>query len=227
MIGDMPEVCPFCGARHDEFASWEVAEETYRVAATPVADGVVQLRSRPRLGLEHACYRVETDEGAVWIDCPSAFNRTLDPVDRIFFTHKDFMGASNQYRALWGAEVRMHEAETRNPLAAMFPVDDAFTGDFESRGVEAFHIGGHTEGFTVYLRGDVLFACDYAFPPNGAMRLNPYGDRTAIVAKGRRLLEIARERAPRLVAGYNYVADGVEWLAFFEGALARAARESV
>ena len=223
MIGEMPEVCPFCGARHDRFVSWDVGEETYRVAETPVADGVAQLRSRPRLGLEHACYRVETAGGPVWIDCPSAFNRTLDPVGHIFFTHKDFMGASNQYRAQWNAKVHIHAAETANPLAAMFPVDDAFTGDFTSHGLEAFHIGGHTEGFTVYLYGDILFACDYAFPPNGAMRLNPYGDSAGIARKGRRLLAIVRERTPRLVAGYNYVADGAEWLALFEGALDRAA----
>ena len=34
MIGEMPEVCPFCGARHDRFVSWDVSEETYRVAET-------------------------------------------------------------------------------------------------------------------------------------------------------------------------------------------------
>ena len=48
--------------------------------------------------LEHAAYRVETEDGAVWIDCLSAFNRDLEPVKAIYFTHEDFLGASNQYR---------------------------------------------------------------------------------------------------------------------------------
>ena len=50
------------------------------------------------LGLEHAAYRVETEDGAVWIDCLSAFNRDLEPVKASYFTHEDFLGASNQYR---------------------------------------------------------------------------------------------------------------------------------
>lgn len=180
MIGEMPEVCPFCGARHDRFVSWDIGEDRYRVEARDVTDGVSQLLSRPRLGLEHACYRIETDEGPVWIDCPSAFNRTLAPVDHIYFTHKDYMGASNQYRAQWNAAVHIHEAETKSPLAAAFPVDNAFHGDFTSHGIEAFHIGGHTPGFTAYLWRDVLFACDYAFPPDGTAAQSlqrPCGDR--------------------------------------------------
>lgn len=47
------------------------------------------------LGLEHAADRVETEDGAVWIDCLSAFNRDLEPVKAIYFTHEDFLGASN------------------------------------------------------------------------------------------------------------------------------------
>ncbi len=223
MIGEMPDVCPFCGERHDTFVSWELAEETYRVASRPIVEGVTQLRSEPRLGYEHAAYRVETAEGAVWIDCPSAFNRTLEPVDDIFFTHKDFMGASNQYRTQWGARIHIHEAETRSPLATQFTVDDAFTGDFTYRDIEAFHIGGHTEGFTVYFHGDVLFACDYAFPGNRAMRLNPYSDKAEMAAKGGRLLDLVHERKPSVVTGFNYAVDGADWTGWFETAMKRAA----
>jgi len=100
MIGDAPDACPFCGASRDKFLSWDDAETTYRVTATPINDRVSQLVSVPRLGLEHAAYRIKTEHEAVWIDCPSAFNRTLEPVQRIFFTHPHFMGASNQYREL-------------------------------------------------------------------------------------------------------------------------------
>ena len=189
----------------------------------PVTDKVTQLRSVPRLGIEHAAYRIETGTRAVWIDCPSAFNRDLDPVSDIYFTHKDFLGASNQYRALWGARVHLHEAETAHPLAAAFPVDDAFTGDFEMDGIKAFHIGGHTPGWTAYLFEDVLFACDYAFPPGERMRLNPFGDKAATRAQAPRLLELVELHRPRLVAGYNYVEDASNWRSDLSSALERAA----
>ncbi|WP_202972062.1 rubrerythrin family protein [Moorena producens] len=100
MIGEMPDVCPFCRARHDKFLTWDEAEQTYRVTPHEINNYVTQLISVPRLGIEHAAYRIETDSGAVWIDCPSAFNRDLEPVEAIYFTHRDFMGASNQYRDL-------------------------------------------------------------------------------------------------------------------------------
>ena len=223
MIGEMPEVCPFCGARHDRFVTWDVAETTYRVTAKPVTDTVTQLRSVPRLGIEHAAYRIESGDKAVWIDCPSAFNRDLDPVSDIYFTHKDFLGASNQYRALWGARVHLHEAETDHPLVAAFPVDDVFTGDFEADGLKAFHIGGHTPGWTAYLFEDVLFACDYAFPPGASMRLNPFGDKAATRARAPRLLDLVEAHRPRLVAGYNYVEDASNWRSDLADALERAA----
>src|SRR5690554_6156420 len=93
MIGEAPDACPFCGAWHDKFVTWEEGEAVYRVTAKPVTDQVTQLLSVPRLGLEHAAYRIETASGVVWIDSPSAFNRDLDPVTDIYFTHKDFLGA--------------------------------------------------------------------------------------------------------------------------------------
>ena len=223
MIGDRPDVCPFCGARHYQFVDWEACEKGWRVTSQPVAEGVSRLQSVPRLGIEHAAWRIETGDGPVWIDCPSAFNRTLEAAGHIYFSHCDFMGASNQYRALWQAKVHIHAAEMESPLAAPFPVDDAFDGDFTAHGIAAFHIGGHTPGWTAYAWGGVLFACDYAFPPGKAMALNPYGDRRATVAGARRLLEVARGLRPRLVAGYNYACDGGRWIADFEGALARAA----
>lgn len=223
MVGEMPDVCPFCGARHERFVDWEACEERFRVTPTPVTDAVTQLLSRPRLGFEHAAYRIETPAGAVWIDCPSAFNRDLPPVADILFTHKDFLGASNQYRALWGSRVHLHAADAAHPLVARFPVDDPFQGDYAHNGIEAFHIGGHTLGFTAYVFGDVLFACDYAFPPGQGMRLNPFGPRADTIANGARLLALVTEREPSVVCGFNYVADGADWRRDFERVLAQAA----
>lgn len=56
MIGEMPDICPFCGARHDRFMAWDQAEKTYRVTSHAVNNVVSQLLSAPKLGLEHAAY---------------------------------------------------------------------------------------------------------------------------------------------------------------------------
>ena len=45
MIGEMPDVCPFCGATHDQFMAWDAVENTYRVSCYPVNDAVSQLLS--------------------------------------------------------------------------------------------------------------------------------------------------------------------------------------
>ena len=222
MIGAMPDICPFCGARHDQFVTWEEAERSYHVTSERVNGRVTQLRSIPRLGIEHAAYRVETDAGAVWIDCPSAFNRDLDPVSAIYFTHKDFLGASNQYRSEWNAEVCLHEADAALPLVASFPIDRRFTGDFTERGIEAVHIGGHSPGFTIYIFEDVLFACDFAFPPGPTMRLNPFGPKSATREGAKRLYQIVRGRTLATVCGYNYVAPFEAWTQDFARAIAAA-----
>ncbi len=219
MIGVMPDVCPFCGARHEQFVDWETAEKIYRVAATPVNDYVTQLLSVPRLGLEHAAYRVQTEQCAVWIDCPSAFNRDLDPVAAILFTHKDFMGASNQYRQLWQADIYLHALDAANPLVGQFPVDHTFTGDFNAYGIEAFHIGGHSPGWTLYIYRDVMFACDYAFPPGLHMQLNPHGPQQETRQRGKRILQLVAGRQLDIVCGYNYVVPFEQWLPDFERAL--------
>lgn len=221
MIGTMPEVCPFCGAHHDQFVDWKEAKRTYRVTPTLVNRYVTQLISVPRLGIEHAAYRVETDNGAVWIDCPSALNDDLDPVQAILFTHKDFMGASNQYRMLWNAKVYLHSLDAESPLARPFPVDHPFTKDFEAYGIEAYHIGGHSPGWTLYIYREVLFACDYAYPPGSNMRLNPYGPQRETRERGNRILEVIYSRELKTVCGYNYVAEFAEWRDDFNRALHR------
>ncbi|MGR8929906.1 MAG: rubredoxin-like domain-containing protein [Gammaproteobacteria bacterium] len=130
MIGDMADVCPFCGAKHDRFMAWEQAEKAFRVTANPVNAYVSQLLSVPKLGLEHAAYRIDTDVGAVWIDSPSAFNRDLPPIDAILFTHRHFLGACNQYRQIWHAEVWLHELDANHRLVALFDIDHRFNDDY-------------------------------------------------------------------------------------------------
>ncbi len=215
MIGDAPDVCPFCGASHDEFVSWEEGEQTYRVMPRRVSDRVQQLLSVPKLGLEHAAYRIETNTNAAWVDCPSVFNRTLDPVSAIYFTHQDFLGASNQYRELWGAQVHLHALEAARPLALDFPVDHEFTADFTDGDIRAYHIGGHSPGFTMYVFDDVLFACDYIFSPDSNMCFNTFSDQAEIRKQATRVLEIVDESTLQTVCGYNYVAAYDTWISAF------------
>ncbi|ESS66409.1 rubredoxin-type Fe(Cys)4 protein [Methyloglobulus morosus KoM1] len=216
MIGEMPDVCPFCGASHDKFMPWDEAEQKYRVTAHDINNDVSQLLSVPKLGLEHAAYRIETDAGNVWIDSPSAFNRDLKPVNAILFTHHHFMGASNQYRRLWGSQVWLHEMDAKHPLVASFDVDKRFNDDFNLYGIDAYHIGGHTPGFTLYIYRDVLFICDYVFLDKSALSFNPYGSQPETLRQVQRIHEIVKSRYLVTVCGYNYVMNFEDWLVALE-----------
>ena len=57
-----------------------------------------------------------------------------------------------------GGQVYIHQLDAAHPLAQQFPVGNAFSGDFERGSLEAYHIGGHTPGFTMYIHGDVLLS---------------------------------------------------------------------
>jgi hydroxyacylglutathione hydrolase len=216
MIGEIPDVCPFCGAHHDRFMPWDRAEKIYRITNHAVNDNVAQLLSIPKLGIEHAAYRVESADGAVWIDSPSAFNRNLEPVKAILFTHHHFMGASNQYRRLWNSEVWLHDLDARHQLAALFDIDKRFTDDLSAYGIQAFHVGGHTPGFTIYIHREVLFICDYVFLTDEGMRFNPFGSEQETRKQAQRIHEIIKDVSLKTVCGYNYVADFADWLPSFE-----------
>jgi hypothetical protein len=40
-------------------------------------------------------------------------------------------------------------------------------------GIEAFHIDGHTPGFTFYIFEETLFICDYVFLDGDSLKFNP------------------------------------------------------
>jgi len=170
----------------------------------------------PKLGYEHAAYRIETTEGAVWIDSPSAFNRELAPVDAILFTHHHFMGASNQYRRLWNAKIWLHDLDAKHRLAAPFTIDRRFIDDFSAHGMEAYHTGGHTPGFTFYIYHDVLFICDYVFLTDSGMSFNPYGPEQETIKQAARIHEVVKCKSLKTVCGYNYTADFADWMVGFE-----------
>jgi glyoxylase-like metal-dependent hydrolase (beta-lactamase superfamily II) len=129
------------------------------------------------------------------------------------------MGASNQYRELWNAKVYLHALDAENPLIKSFPIDERFNDDFVVDGLAAYHIGGHTPGYTIYIYQDVLFICDYAFPPGPKMRLNPFGPKTDTLQRAERVLAVISRNSLKTVCGYNYVCDFKDWLPDFERAV--------
>ncbi len=71
-------------------------------------------------------------------------------------------------------------------------------------------------GFTIYIWQDVLFVCDYAYPPGSAMKLNPHGKRDATREGASRLAGAIAGRQLNTVCGYNYVAEFSDWQSAFE-----------
>lgn len=215
MVGYYPERCPFCGAPKKAFLSWEDCSARYKVQSTSVTEKVARLNSVPALGLEHAAYRIETGGKVYMIDCPSCFDREVEPSAVISFTHHHFLGASNQYRELFGAEVRIHLLDSKHKISRAFPFDGLFEGDWAEEGIEAYPVDGHTPGFTMYLFEDCLFICDYVFVEGKRMVYNPYGPAGDTIEGGRRIRERLETRDLNWVCGYNYVMPYAEWHEMF------------
>jgi hypothetical protein len=216
MIGFHPDICPFCGAPKERFITAEECSARYQVVATPVNEKVTRLNSEPKLGFEHAAYRIETGGSACWIDCPSCFDTSLQPVDAILFTHHHFLGASNLYRDHFPAKVHIHHADSRHEICYPFPFDHTFVQDFNHHGIEAFQVDGHTPGFTFYIFEETLFICDYVFLEGKGMKFNPFGPADRTIAGGRRIRDLLEGRQLTTVCGYNYVIDYPDWQRRFE-----------
>jgi hydroxyacylglutathione hydrolase len=211
MVGFYPDTCPFCGAPKKRFITMEECSTRFRVVSTPVNDKVTRLNSQPALGYEHAAYRIETGQSAVWIDCPSSFDASLLPIETILFTHHHFLGASNLYRELFSARVGIHQEDSRHGICSPFSFDDLFNRDFHHHGIEAFHIDGHTPGFTLYIFEETLFICDYVFLEDDGMKLNPFGPADRTRAGYHRIRELFADRRLATVCGFNYVIEFPEW----------------
>jgi len=215
MVGYHPERCPFCGAPRGRFLSAEDCSARYRVQSTPVTAKVSRLNSVPALGLEHAAYRIETGGKVYMIDCPSSFDKGVDPSVVITFTHHHFLGASNRYRDLFGAEVRIHLRDSKHRISQAHPFDSLFEGEWVEEGIEAYPVNGHTPGFTIYLFEDCLFICDYVFVDGGRMAYNPYGPAGDTIEGGRRIRERVEGRELNWVCGYKDVMPCAEWFEMF------------
>jgi glyoxylase-like metal-dependent hydrolase (beta-lactamase superfamily II) len=210
-IGKRPDQCPFCGANPEKLMDSKRTQRLYKLKSIPVNEQVSQLRCSPVLGLDHAAYRIETDSGSVLIDCPAIFCADVEPVQAILFTHKDFIGAANEYRKAWDCDVCLHIADAELSEVSRHSVNQSFTENFDRCGVHAIHIGGHSPGFTVYVWQDILFICDYAYPGGPGMKLNPHGPREATREGAGRLADVIADHELSTVCGYNYIADFGSW----------------
>jgi hydroxyacylglutathione hydrolase len=216
MVGYYPGKCPFCGASRKKFITSEECSSRFSVQGFLVNEKVTRLNSVPSLGLEHSAYRIETSKKIFWIDCPSSFDNSLEPMDVITFTHHHFLGASNQYRENFSSQVYIHKQDSVHEICQAFTFDKTFENNFTENGIEAFHIDGHTPGFTFYIFEDVLFICDYVFIKDGKMIYNPFGPDKETREGGTKIKSIIENRDIEIVCGYNYVVDYVEWRVKFD-----------
>ncbi len=131
------------------------------------------------------------------------------------FTHHHFLGASNQYRGLFGAEVRIHNLDSKHEISLAFPFDRLFEGEWAEEGIEAYPVNGHTPGFTMYFFEDCLFICDYVFVEGNRLVFNPYGPAGDTIDGGHRIRERLKGRELNWVCGYKYVMPYAEWSEMF------------
>lgn len=211
MVGYYPDVCPFCGAHRRNFITSEECSDRYKVRGTKVNAKVTSLRSVPSLGYEHTAYRIEANGGVYWIDCPSCFDASLDHTEAVIFTHHHFLGASNLYRDWFGARMAIHKADASHEISKAFTFDEKFSEDFSLNGIDAFHIGGHTPGFTFYVFEDALLMCDYVFLKGDRAGLNPFGPPVETKQGFNKMMTLIGDRQINTVCGYNYVTDFASW----------------
>ena len=211
MIEHYPKLCPFCGASSEYFITAEKCSKLYKIVFSKVNERVNCLYSNPPLGLEHFAYSIKIDNKNIWIDCPSTFTKDLDPMDKILFTHHHFLGASNLYRGYYTAFVWIHKNDSEHYIGRLHSFDKKFTQNFKLSGIEAFHIDGHTPGFTFYIFENVIFVCDYLIQSDQSFILNPYAPRQSTMEGAKKLNEIIELRKLDTVCGFNYVMDYQNW----------------
>ena len=212
MVGYLPDRCPFCMASKSQFITAEECTKQYEIVGTKVNQKVSRLNSSPRLGLEHAAYRIKTGKGTVMIDCPSTFREDVESMKAIIFTHHHFLGASTLYQEHFKAEIWIHSEDSNNILTRNYKFDKLFQSDFKGHSeIKAFHINGHTPGFTFYIFEDVLLLCDYLVGSKGSFRFNPYGPSQETLKGARKMKKIIENYDLNHVCGVNYVLPFKEW----------------
>ena len=132
------------------------------------------------------------------------------------FTHHHFLGASNQYRQLFSSRVLIHKLDSEHKMSSAFTFDGFFEEDFVEDGIEAFHVDGHTPGFTFYIFEDILFICDYVHIYRDEMVFNPFGPGRRTEQGGASIRGILQKREIKTVCGFNYVKSYSYWIEKFD-----------
>ncbi len=83
----------------------------------------------------------------------------------------------------------------------------------------AFHIDGHTPGFTFYTYEDIVFICDYVSLSEKKMKFNPYGPPRKTIEGGKLIKKLLENRYYQKVCGFDYVVGFSEWMGLFEDLL--------
>jgi len=221
MIGYLPSNCPFCGAAKENFMTAKFCSRNYSIAEEKVTSKIFSLYSTPALGLEHRAYCINTKSQKIWIDCPSTFQSDVERMNKIIFTHNHFLGASNLYRSYFTAFIWIHQLDTDNPLVQNYSFDKKFSEDFELEGIKAFHLNGHTLGFTCYIFEKTLFICDYVVIGEKTMKFNPYGPAEKTKEGALKLSLILRSNELEKVCGYNYAVKYSYWKEKFNELITR------
>ncbi len=224
MPGYCPDFCPFCGAEKRIFITWKECSTLFDVACLEVTGNISRLKAEPPLGPELSSYCIDTGESTIWIDCPPAFDSTLPSANHIVFTHNHLLGAVNLYRRHFHSRVRIHALDSANSLCRGFAFDGTFHDSFVEDGLEAFHINGHTPGFTIYIYEHTLFVSDLVHFDQGRLHLNLFGpqDETANAAK--RTHRILESRRIDQVCGHENVVPFEYWMKKFEDMLTAKTR---
>jgi len=220
MAGYCPDFCPFCGAPKRIFITWKECSALFDIDCLEVNTRVSRLKPEPALGVEQSSYCIDTGESTIWVDCPSAFDQTLPATDLIVFTHNHLLGAANLYRIHFHSQVRIHALDASSSLCRGFTFDSTFEDGFAESGLEAFHINGHTPGFTFYIFDRTLFVADLVYFDQGRLHLNPFGPQRETRQAAEQLHRIVESRPIDEVCGHENVVPFDYWKDKFENLLA-------
>lgn len=220
MVGYHTDRCPFCGASKDRFITAEECSKNRKVLDKKVADSIYKMNSSPPFSLEHAAYFIKSNEIKIWIDCPSTFDEKYSDIDYILFTHKHFLGAANIYQK-YDSKLWMNKEDIKGFYVKNQKFEKKIEGDFQLNGIKAYHINGHTDGFTFYIFKETIFICDYLFLKNNSLSFNPYGPSNLTKKGALKMKEIISSHQNELnnVCGFDYVLDFSDWIRKFEDLL--------
>ncbi|UDQ97508.1 MBL fold metallo-hydrolase [Lentisphaerota bacterium WC36G] len=216
IIGSIPHKCPFCGCNRSHFITATECSDLYCLTEKRISKKILMLKTKPKLGLSHAAYAVETLNGEVWVDCPACFENNTRMPKAICFTHHHFMGACNLYQRESCCEVYIQEEELQFSIAKPFlpTITHVMTGNFWAYcELQALRIAGHTPGFTVFFLDDVCFCCDIVLLDNKkGDSLNTFSSsKEEVVEAVKHLIFECDNRGVNLICAYNSTFDYHEW----------------